>query len=123
MSNQVGPGYRDLVLGILAGDRTADSLAVSIETASAAVLSALEAYRKARRGQRVALTVPVGQVRWNGVERGTLLLRWREEEDLACRMERVGEGLSATVDFRIDGQSLVLTMLDENAQPERVDEL
>jgi hypothetical protein len=54
---------------------------------------------------------------------GTLMLRWREEIDLACRMERVGEGLSATVGYRFDGDKLILTMLDEAEMEDRLDEI
>ncbi len=41
----------------------------------------------------------------------------------ACRLERRGEGLSATVGFRLEPGVLVLEMLDESAFAERVDEI
>jgi hypothetical protein len=86
-------------------------------------LSSLEAYRKSRTGQRLGLDAPDDKIRPIDAVHGTLMLRWREEIDFACRMERAGEGLSATVDYRIEGGELVLTMLDEAAIEERVDDL
>ena len=83
----------------------------------------MEAYRKARRGERLGLVVSGDEIRPLDAMHGTLMLRWREEVDLACRMERAGEGLGATVDYRIDGDRLVLTMLDEKAFEERLDEI
>jgi hypothetical protein len=99
------------------------SIAHSIRGSSEIVLASLEAYRKARRGERVGLVVPEDEIRQTGESRGTLMLRWREEIDLACRMERAGEGLSATVAYRIEGDRLYLTMLDEAAFEERFDEI
>lgn len=102
---------------------TSGSPADSVLAASEIVLGSLEAYRKARRGERVGLIVSDDGIRPVDASRGTLMLRWREEVDLACRMERAGEGLAATVDYRIEGDRLFLTMLDEADQQERVDEI
>lgn len=101
----------------------ADSVREAVLAASESVLAALEAYRKARRGERLGLEVPADEIRPTDDRGGTLLLRWREEVDLACRMERAGEGLSATVTYRIEGNRLVLTMLDEKVVEERLDEI
>jgi hypothetical protein len=103
-------------------DRDA-AVAASLLASSESVLDALEAYRKARRGERVALEVPPERIEWTTPGGGRLLLRWREEIDLACRMERAGEGLSATVGFRLDGPSLLLETLDPASPEERFDEL
>ncbi len=99
------------------------SIGGSVASASASVLGSLEAYRKARRGERVELLVPDEEIREVDELHGTLMLRWREEIDLACRMERVGEGLGATVAYRVEGGRLVLEMLDEAFVDERFDEL
>jgi hypothetical protein len=99
------------------------SPAESVRAAAPQVLEALEAYRKARRGERTGLAVPEDGIRPMDASHGAMMLRWREEVDLACRMERAGEGLGATVDYRIDGDSLVLTMLDETGEQERMDEI
>lgn len=101
----------------------AGSVRHSVLAASEIVLASLEAYRKARRGERVGLVVPEDEIRQADESRGTLMLRWREEIDLACRMERAGEGLSATVAYRIEDERLFLTMLDEAAFEERGDEI
>lgn len=101
----------------------AGSVAGSVLDSSEIVLASLEAYRKARRGERVGLGVRNDEIRQADESRGTLMLRWREEIDLACRMERAGEGLSATVAYRIEGDRLLLTMLNETAFEERGDEI
>jgi len=99
------------------------SIGRSLLEASRSVLESLEAYRKARRGERVGLVVEEDEIRQVDAAHGTLMLRWREEIDLACRMERAGEGLSATVAYRIEGKLLHLSMLDETAFEERLDEI
>ena len=101
----------------------AGSVSGAILNSSEIVLASLEAYRKARRGERLGLVVPEDEIRQADESRGTLMLRWREEIDLACRMERAGEGLGATVAYRIEGDRLLLTMLDEAAFEERSDEI
>jgi len=101
----------------------AGSVAGAVLESSEIVLASLEAYRKARRGERVGLVVPEDEFRPVDAIHGTLMLRWREEIDFACRMERAGEGLSATVAYRIDGNRLLLTMLDEVWFEERGDEI
>lgn len=103
------------------GDRSATVLE-SVLASSESVLNALEAYRKDRRGERVALGIPPERIEWIAPDRGRLLLRWREELDLACRMERAGEGLSATIGFEIVGDHLVLSMLDPSSLEERIDD-
>lgn len=104
-----------------AGDSRLVSRAVL--AASGEVLDALEAYRKSRRGQRRGLEVREEEVEWTGRGTGRVMLRWREESDFACSMERRGEGLSATVGFRLEPGILVLEMLDESVLPERVDDI
>lgn len=116
-------GYKELVVPVAEKVGSAQDLALVLRGASEGVLSALEAYRKARRGERLALEVRPEEVEWTEPSAGRLKLRWREELDLACRLERVGEGLSATVGFRLEPRGVVLAMLDEADFGERVDEI
>ncbi len=95
----------------------------AVLAAAPVVLAALEAYRKARRGERGGLEVRNDEIEWTDPVHGRLKLRWREEQDFACSLERRGEGLSATVGFRLEPGAVVLEMLDESALGERVDEI
>lgn len=105
------------------GEENSESVGRSVLAASESVLDALEAYRKARRGERGRLEVRDEEIEWMDSVQGRMKLRWREEKDFACSLERRGEGLSATVGFRLEPGVLVLEMLDESALAERVDEI
>ena len=105
------------------GSGDSRSVSLAVLAASGAVLDALEAYRKARRGERGGLEVRDDEIEWTDSVHGRLKLRWREEQDFACSLERRGEALSATVGFRLEPGAVVLEMLDESALGERVDEI
>lgn len=115
-------GYKRIEVP-LEGSGDSRSVSLAVLAASDAVLDALEAYRKARRGERGGLEVRDDEIEWTDSVHGRLKLRWREEQDFACSLERRGEGLSATVGFRLEPRVLVLEMLDESALAERVDEI